>query len=384
MSFLDYASVRPWAKAIRKSVLNRSMPPFPAAGPIGKYQDDIRLTDEEIATIASWVDGGGLRGDADDAPTPLKWPAHTAQIEDPDLVIEFPSISSDPRNQDLWAVLYSGHVFEETTWIDSYELIASDPSLMHHARVHAIDNTFYIPEKLISYGPLSDLPQLGKNAAENSDANSRINYLDVWTPGTGVMRRPGGTFRVRAGERIILRAHIAPTPEIRTSNVSLALRLANGEVTTRISKTVLLHKDFEIQPGEDNYTYRGEREIRGAGWLRSVWVHMHRRGKSVRLALRYKDGETKEILRIPRWDFDWQRVYHLTTPIPVPPGTKLEAIAVWDNSERNPDNPDPKALVKFGPRTEDEMFVARTFISQDLKRPLLIEKGLLVKRDAQR
>ena len=383
MSFLDYGSVRPWAKAIRKAVLNRSMPPFPAAGPIGRFEDDIRLTDEKIATIVSWVEGGGLRGAAGDAPAPVQWPAHSRQLDDPDLVIEFPAITSDPLNQDLWAVLYSDHVFQETTWIESYELVVSDASLIHHARMAAIDDSYYVPEERILYGAYRNFPRVAKKDAMEGDFLSEATHLDTWAPGMGVLRRPGGAFRLRAGERILMKAHIAPTSEARRTKVSLALRLAHGELATRIFRNAIVYKGIEIQPGEADYTYRGERKIRGAGWLRSIWVHMHRRGKSVRVLLRYANGESEEILDIPRWDFDWQRTYHLSTPIPVPPGTVMEAVAVWDNSESNPDNPDPSALVKTGSKTTDEMFIARAYISYFRAKPLIFDKGILISGDAE-
>jgi hypothetical protein len=38
-------------------------------------------------------------------------------------------------------------------------------------------------------------------------------------------------------------------------------------------------------------------------------------------------------------------------------GTKLRAIAWYDNSRRNPRNPDPEKTVKWGDQTSDEMMV---------------------------
>lgn len=384
MSLLEYRSVRPWAKAIRKAVLDRSMPPFPAAGPIGYYEGDTRLADEEVATIVSWVDGGAARGAArgavEDAPSPVEWPSGSGQIVNPDLVIGFPTVTSNPGNEDRWALVYSDHVFEEETWLESYELIVSDASLIHHARIRAVDETFYIPEERISYGNLGDLPHLRKNASENVNANfmEETTRLGLWLPGSGVQRLPGGVFRIPAGERIAMKAHIAPTPETRTTELSMALRFANGESATRVLETRVTAKKIEIQPGETDYTLSVERNLPGSGTLRSLWVHIHERGKSARVILHFADGESKVVLDILRWDFDWQRLYHLTTPIPVPLGTRLEAVAVWDNSERNPNNPDPTAFVKRGPRTSDEMFSAAVFVSYYRPKPLVFDAGRLV------
>lgn len=81
-SLLSYADARPWAKAIQEEVLRRRMPPWNAVKGFGEFQNDIGLSQEEIHTIADWVEGGAPEGDAallPDAPkrsTP-KTPAST-------------------------------------------------------------------------------------------------------------------------------------------------------------------------------------------------------------------------------------------------------------------------------------------------------------------
>src|SRR4051812_34848644 len=52
MSFLDYQSVRPWAKAMKAAVVSRKMPPWFADPKFGPYVNDHSLTQEEIDIIA--------------------------------------------------------------------------------------------------------------------------------------------------------------------------------------------------------------------------------------------------------------------------------------------------------------------------------------------
>ena len=59
------------------------------------------------------------------------------------------------------------------------------------------------------------------------------------------------------------------------------------------------------------------------------------------------DGSTQCLLRIPRWDFNWQSIYKLKQFITVKPGDKVRTTCTWDN-------PRP-AEVKFGEGTADEM-----------------------------
>ncbi|MBL8187269.1 MAG: cytochrome c, partial [Acidobacteria bacterium] len=86
MSLVTYEDVRPWAKAIKEKVVSRQMPPFHAAGAIGRYDHDPRLTDQEIATIAKWVDGGAAKGNLKDMPAPKTWKTGWTNGQ-PDLIL---------------------------------------------------------------------------------------------------------------------------------------------------------------------------------------------------------------------------------------------------------------------------------------------------------
>jgi hypothetical protein len=63
----------------------------------------------------------------------------------------------------------------------------------------------------------------------------------------------------------------------------------------------------------------------------------------------------KELLALPRYDFNWQRSYTFAEPIKVPAGSKLISHYVYDNSARNPSNPDPKINVSWGEQSFQEM-----------------------------
>ena len=68
MSLVTYEETRPWARAIRQRVLMRQMPPWHIDKTVGiqQFQNDISLSDEQIATIVRWVDDGAPRGDMKD------------------------------------------------------------------------------------------------------------------------------------------------------------------------------------------------------------------------------------------------------------------------------------------------------------------------------
>ncbi len=71
-SLLTFAEARPWAKAIQEEVLRRRMPPWNAVKGFGDFQNDIGLSQEEIHTIADWVEGGAPEGDVALLPETLR------------------------------------------------------------------------------------------------------------------------------------------------------------------------------------------------------------------------------------------------------------------------------------------------------------------------
>jgi hypothetical protein len=62
MPLTSYEQVRPWAKAIKYAILSRSMPPWDAVKGYGAFQNDLSLSQDDIAKISSWVEGGAPEG----------------------------------------------------------------------------------------------------------------------------------------------------------------------------------------------------------------------------------------------------------------------------------------------------------------------------------
>src|SRR5215217_1550374 len=93
MSFLSYKEVRPWANAMKRRVASREMPPWGLDRNVGiaKIQNDPSLTDKEIATITSWVDGGAVQGNPADMPKPLEFAdPRIWSVGKPDLIVSMP------------------------------------------------------------------------------------------------------------------------------------------------------------------------------------------------------------------------------------------------------------------------------------------------------
>src|SRR5579871_6225537 len=125
MSFLTYKNVRPWARAIKEKVILREMPPWFIDRNIGirHFKDDPSLTDEEVATISAWVDGGALEGNPADMPPPRHFEDNDRwHIGQPDLIIRAPvAITMKPQSTDWWGNLVADSGLTEDRYIKAVE-----------------------------------------------------------------------------------------------------------------------------------------------------------------------------------------------------------------------------------------------------------------------
>ena len=100
-------------------------------------------------------------------------------------------------------------------------------------------------------------------------------------------------------------------------------------------------RNLVIPAGEANYESRASYAFREDSHIWGFMPHMHLRGKDFEYRLVYPDGTSKVLLKVPRYDFNWQLNYWLKQPIAAPKGSRLEVLAHHDNSTNNKFNPDP-------------------------------------------
>src|SRR5207247_8424475 len=134
MSFLDYKSTRPWAKAMKVAVATRKMPPWFADDQYGHFENDRTLAQSDIDIIAKWVDAGASEGDAKDAPPPVQWPGEGWQIK-PDIVVDGAEFKVPAKGVVEWTNIMVPSGFTKDTWITSIERVPGDRTVMHRIAV---------------------------------------------------------------------------------------------------------------------------------------------------------------------------------------------------------------------------------------------------------
>src|SRR5271166_3670915 len=143
MSLITYEETRPWAKAIRERVIKRQMPPWHLDKTVGiqKFSNDRSLTDQQIATIVSWVDSGAPMGDPKDMPAPKQWPTDETwqlakQLGPPDLVIKSEPYTMPAQGQDVWWKPATPVQVDQSRWARAVEMrpgTTAGRKITHHA-----------------------------------------------------------------------------------------------------------------------------------------------------------------------------------------------------------------------------------------------------------
>ena len=119
---------------------------------------------------------------------------------------------------------------------------------------------------------------------------------------------------------------------------------------------MLFRSALIIPPGADDFRVDVQGTLPNDATLLSLFPHMHLRGKRFEYDIVRDDGSAEVLLRV-NYHFHWQLSYKLAEPRALKAGTRLRAIAWYDNSKNNPHNPDPEKTVTWGDQTSDEMMV---------------------------
>jgi mono/diheme cytochrome c family protein len=329
MSLRTYREARPWARSIARAVENRDMPPWDADPGYGPFKNDISLSDDEIAAITRWAANGAPRGEGDEPVYRKPEKEGEWTFGEPDWVFEFDphEVAAEGPDQFLDVPIVTG--FEEDRWIRAVEVQAGDRTVLHHFILW--------------------------RASENSPVQE--GWVGAWATGFAPQHFPPGTGRLLPkGRNLIGDFHYHPSGEAATDSSRIGLWFAEPEeVGKELITLPIWNAGIHIPAGDPNYEAEASRVFEEDVEIRAFTPHMHYRGKSMHFSAELPDGSTRDLLRVSRYDFNWQTTYQLAEPIRLPAGTRIHVKAVFDNSAGNPSNPDPTVDVRWGLESTDEM-----------------------------
>jgi Ca2+-binding EF-hand superfamily protein len=149
--------------------------------------------------------------------------------------------------------------------------------------------------------------------------------------------------------------HYTPNGSATEDRTRIGLVFAKEEPKYEVRVASVVNPGFRIPPGEENYPVVGSiKNVPADVEVLAFLPHMHLRGKAAKYEL-ISGGNTRTLLDVPRYDFNWQLLYRYAEPLSIKAGDTIQYTAWYDNSRNNPANPDPNKEVRWGPQTYDEM-----------------------------
>ena len=378
ISFLTYQSTRPWAKAIRQAVLQRRMPPWSAEPGIAHLRNDPTLTKQQLETLVAWADSGAAEGDSKDAPPPREF-IEGWNLGRPDVVFEMPVDYEVPATGKIdYTFVILPTNLKRDRWVQASEARPGNRAVVHHAvawvrtpeskwlRDYPVGVPFVAKPRPGTSKRTSD----GDRTLEGSIHDERIaNYA----PGRNAwIFPPGQAMLLKAGSDIVFQLHYTTNGKPARDRSRIGFVFAKEPPAKRVFNFGLGNAGFVIPPGAPAHRVEGRETLLQDIELLSFNPHMHLRGKAMEYRAVYPSGQTEVLMRVPRYDFRWQHSYELAAPKRLPKGTRLEVTATYDNSPNNPDNPDPKAEVRWGDQSWEEMMVG--FVNMAIPRDLDLAK----------
>jgi hypothetical protein len=379
MSLLDYKSARPWAKAIREAVLARKMPPWFADPHWGSFSNDARLSESEIETIKTWVDGGAAEGEARDLPAAPVF-IEGWRLGKPDIVIDIGQDFEIKPGKDAYEHFTVPTNFTEGRWIRAAEIRPGNRRVVHHVHVSvvaderqagstSIESMTALKEFMVRDGTLTrvraDAPVVDNACAADAPDLPYLRGFQEGALASFLPGRPPDIFPdasakwIPPGAKLEFVVHYARTSKAsQTDRTSVGLYLAPAPPARVLRRMDLRNFFFRIPPGDARHEVKRCYTFERDKLLLSITPHMHYRGHDVVYELVRPDGRREILLSVPGYNFNWQLVYRLEKPIRVEKGSQLIVTAHYDNSPNNPANPDPALAIRWGDKSEEEMMTS--------------------------
>jgi hypothetical protein len=329
---LTYEDVKAQGEGIAEVIADGRMPPWYASDDFGQFINRRGLSADEKRTLITWVRSGMKKGDParlPKAPPPLK-PEDRWLIGKPDLVVSAPRHDIPASGFIPYKYVVLPYVFLHDTWMQGIQILPDNPRVVHHC------NMAYVGV---------------------ADKQKKASFITGTVPGGAPMVLDGGiAFLIPRGSTLVLQIHYVTTGKDEKCQISVGFKYAAGMVQKELRHELLVDRSFAIPPGAPAHPVSASRVLDRDATGVGMFVHMHLRGRDMTFRAVRPDGKSETLLLVPNYSFDWQMPYRWEPgAMRLPRGTRLECLAHYDNSAFNPYNPDPKATVREGDQTVDEM-----------------------------
>jgi len=364
-ALMNYKQAVNWAEDIKTYTETRQMPPWKITGGVA-FQNERRLSEKDIATFAKWVDEGTPEGNPADAPPPRQFTTGW-QLGEPDLVLTPSSeFTLGPGGADLWRVFVMPTNLTEDKFVVAYQVKPGNSRVVHHT-LNFINTTKAgrLLEKSAQTREANHPTKDGYDRGPGYSPDMGIGFpaqegLGGWVPGQLARQMPEGYGVILPkNSDVLVQVHYHRDGRVERDKPQIGLYFSKKSEGMKAFKGGVIQPRLSgIPANDDNYKVYGSTIVYEECVLHNMTPHMHLIGKKIKVTIKMPNKPKETLLEISAWDYNWQETYFLKDPLKLPVDTELNVEAVYDNSAKNPNNPNnPPRLVTYGEQTTDEMCV---------------------------
>lgn len=361
MSLVTYEEVAPFAGLIEYKTQLRdragAMPPWYMEKDIGiqEFKNDPSLSDEELAAISEWARNGTPKGDPADAPEPLvfddslKWTAG-----EPDLIVKTESVTMEGGSPDWWGDIPRVQIpLEEDRYVKSVEIVEVNDVPTEGTGRATVGGRFIFHHMIWSTAELDE----NGNRVEDSVTSWPVHEVgrnpDIFDPDAGRLLRAGSYVY---SDSVHLHSNGIDT----TGHLEIGFRFHPVGYEPKYDRALVglgNGVDISIAGNQNNQELHAYSVLNQHTKIITFEPHLHAPGE--RMCLEAIWGYSVETLSCVGYDHNWVRGYPYedhAAPI-LPKGTILHIVGYMNNTETNPNVPDPRNWQGSGNRSVTNMFI---------------------------
>lgn len=330
----DYNMILGFSPMIREVVRTGRMPPWHADPHIQRFREDNSLSPEETKTLVHWIEAGSPRSSGPDPLAALQPQADDWQLGPPDLVVKLPRFDVPATGVIDYQYPLVANPLERDVWVKAVAVRPGDRSVLHHLIVGSAQH---------------------KPKQQNSNSVFE-NYLVTYAPGMDPYEYPADTgVKIAKGGFFAFQAHYTTSGKATSDETEVGFYFHDEPPENILRHHAIVDFSLSIPPRVEAHEEAAYFAFENDAIIYSLFPHAHYRGRSSVFELLRADGSRETLLSVPRYDFNWQRMYTLSEPLRVAAGSKLLHRTTYDNSAKNPANPDPDRHVTWGEQSFEEM-----------------------------
>jgi hypothetical protein len=330
----DHKKVLGWSAMMAETIRTAQMPPWHADPAFGKFANANGLSVVEKRNLLAWLDAGAPKDEAEADPLAALQPRPATgwKMGEPDLVVNLPEPQHVPADGLQGYRYYEVPVPGPDRWISGAEVKPTEAGVVHHV--------------------LAFLKMPGQ------DVDLEGEYIASYVPGQVQGFFPENTGKpLPEGASILFQLHYTPNGREAVDETALGLHFHTTPPEHELFLGSAINRDFTIPPNEPDYVVSADFRARADILVYTFSPHMHYRGGRMFYEAIYPDGGKEILLSVPHYDFYWQHTYALAEPKLLPEGTVVRCVGAFDNSARNPRNPDPTQTLQWGDQSVEEMYI---------------------------